>query len=526
MSHTSLKFQIPGGQVKTVRLDQVASEDSLANSLEKGGLPLNMRCGGRGLCRGCEIEISSSGVVDTIRACQNTLNTIPESIDWIRIPENSWRDHSLHGVSVFEIHTKTSLQRSRDTGYGIAMDIGTTTIAGALWDFSNHHCLAHNSKPNPQGRFGDNVVSRIHYAVENAKGPKDLQRVLVKDGLIPMVRELCQSAGIEQRSIVSATASGNPTMLHTLAGESLEGLAKYPFQPAFLEKKSVVSTDIGFHYEFELDLLPGLGPFVGSDIAVGALASGMLEEGDPILLIDFGTNGEILLSYENGFLATATAAGPAFEGGRLNCGATARDGVISSILREKDSWKWTLSGNCKDEPTGISGAAYVDFIATGAKTGLLDHFGRFDRTSSEVYQRNSGSDSDWTISVSERAFVTEADVAELLQAKAAIGGGVLTLMEKAGIEASELKRVLVAGGFGYHLNPQHAIDIGLLPDVPVERVQMIGNASLGGACLLLNDHAYGLLGSLLESCEVVELNQMVSFEDNFTDCLMLERMDS
>lgn len=525
MDSVNLQIKIPGGQVKKTRLDVSDPASTLATALEKGGVPLNMRCGGSGLCRGCRVEISSMGMTGMFQACQKRLHALPQVIDWIRIPENSWRDHSLHGVSVFEIHSKVAVRPLHTCGYGIALDIGTTTIAAALWDFSNNHCLGHCSHPNPQARYGDNVVSRIHYGTENPNGRADLQRVLVKEGLVPMIRELCQSAGIGQREIIRATASGNPAMLHTLAGAPLDGLARYPFKPAFLEKKTISAKDAGFLFEFEIDLLPGLGPFVGSDIATGALAAGVLEQDGPILMIDFGTNGEILLKHETGYMATATAAGPAFEGGRLNCGAVARNGVISSIQRTSDAWQWSLSGSMAQEPTGISGAAYVDFLAAGAGCGLLDHFGRFDRSSSEVGQKSAGEHSDWLINISENTFVTESDVAELLQAKAAIGGGVKTLMQRAGIKSGDLKKVLVAGGFGYHLHPRHAAEIGLLPDVPVDRIQMIGNASLGGACMLLNDGAHDLLKALLDTCEIIELNQMDSFEDNFTDCLMLEAID-
>jgi uncharacterized 2Fe-2S/4Fe-4S cluster protein (DUF4445 family) len=525
MGLSTISVTIPGGQRRTVRLSGLPADMKLALALEEQGLPLNMRCGGRGLCRGCTIETHVQGESEAFRACQCPLSNLPETLSAISIPENSWRDHSLHGVSVFEIHTKAPLHPTRDSGYGLAMDIGTTTIAGALWDFSNHHCLAHVSMPNPQARYGDNVISRITYSLEQERGPLALQKVLVNDGLKPMTKTLCRQAGVDVDGIVSATASGNPTMLHTLAGESLEGFGTYPFNPVFLGQRPLRSLDAGLEGDFEISLLPGLGPFVGADIAVGAFASGMLEEEGPVLLIDFGTNGEILLKYDEDYLATATAAGPAFEGGRLACGATARDGVISSIRRVEGIWRHVLSGNHDAEPMGISGAAYVDFMAAGAHAELLDHFGRFDRGHPDVHERMSGGDSDWAIGISEKTYITEADVAELLQAKAAIGGGVLTLMEQAGIASRDLKKVLVAGGFGYHLDPAHAVRVGLLPDVPLDRIQMIGNASLGGACLLLNDGIDDLLGPLLERCRVIELNQVEASEDNFTDCLSLEPME-
>ncbi|MEX0326856.1 MAG: ASKHA domain-containing protein [Puniceicoccaceae bacterium] len=525
MGPQKLEVIIPGGQRRSIRLPEDAQNIIFADALEAQGLPLNMRCGGRGLCRGCMVEFRDGDSSESFRACQRKTAELPASATNLFIPENSWRDHSLHGVSVFEIHTSADLQPSHRIGFGLALDIGTTTIAGALWDFSNNHCLAHNSRPNPQARYGDNVVSRINFAMDRESGPADLQRSLVRDGLQPMLKALCAQGGVNPGSIVCATASGNPTMLHTLAGESLAGLAKYPFKPTFLGQRTLQSIEAGFKEDFELVLLTGLGPFVGADVAVGALASGMLEEEGPILLIDFGTNGEILLKTADGYLATATAAGPAFEGGRLACGAAARAGVISSLRRRDGQWRWTLSRSSEEEPVGISGAAYVDFLAAGANDGLLDHFGRFNRQSLEVHERKDGEDSDWAIAVSEKTYITEADVAELLQAKAAIGGGVLTLMEKAGIEAGDLRKVLVAGGFGYHLDPAHAMRVGLLPDVPLDRIDIVGNASLGGACLLLNDGIADKLQPLLDQCEVVELNQEPSFEDHFTDCLLLEEMD-
>ena len=518
------RIQIPGGQVKWVTLDR-GQRASLAGNLESQGIRLNMRCGGRGLCNGCRVEYQSSGSCHAIKACQQDMASLPGSINCIRIPENSWRDHSLHGVSVFEVHGDHAFDRLGKSGFGIALDIGTTTLAGALWDFATGACLSHLSLPNPQSRFGDNVLSRINFAIENENGAAALQTILVRDGLLPLVRQLCQSASTRQRDVTCATVSGNPTMLHTLLGEDLSGFSKYPFKPVFLDERCVNSRDLGFFNAFEMQILPSLGPFVGADIVAGAIASGMLDGPSTLLLIDFGTNGEILLKKGQHYLATATAAGPAFEGGRLNCGAIARSGVISSLKWIDQQWKCKLMGGQDGRALGLSGAAYVDFLADGCANGLLDNFGRFNRSFPGVYERRHGEDRDWRIDLADSIFITESDVAELLQAKAAIGGGILTLMDHAGVSATDLERVIVAGGFGYHLDPQHAIETGLLPKVDANRVQMVGNGSLGGASLLLNFRADEHIRGLLSACEVIELNQMEKFEDYFTDCLMLQEIE-
>lgn len=209
-------------------------------------------------------------------------------------------------------------------GIGLSLDIGTTTLAGALWDFTTGRCLATASLANAQIRHGDNVLARISFSLEQADGTARLQQALVVDTLTPLITTLCRQAGIAPGAITEANAAGNPTMLHTLAGESLDGLARYPFRPVFLGARRLESKAVGLPLECPLDLLPGLGPFVGADLTAGALASGLITSTVPMLLIDFGTNGEILLQHAGRCLATATAAGPAFEGGRLGCGAPAR----------------------------------------------------------------------------------------------------------------------------------------------------------------------------------------------------------
>ncbi|MEX0321975.1 MAG: ASKHA domain-containing protein [Puniceicoccaceae bacterium] len=524
MPARSIEVIRPGGQKRKLAIGDESSGRLLLDVLESNGFPLNTRCGGRGLCKGCQVELHGEDGQLKVRSCQRRITDLPPSTCRITIPENSWRDHSLHGVSAFEIHKDSTLATGKE-GYGIALDIGTTTVAGALWEMKEGHCVADESRANTQARFGDNVLSRISYALENANGILELQTVLLKECLKPLVSSLCKTAGICHDSINTVSISGNPVMLHTVVGESLKGFSAYPFQPEFLKRRTVAGSELGIGLDCDISLLPGLGPFVGADIVAGALAAGLLQAEAPVLLVDFGTNGEILLKHNSGYLATATAAGPAFEGGRLSCGAVAREGVISSLERVDEKWEWLMSGNEKLSPKGISGAAYVDFMATGKDVGLLDLFGRINRNHPDAIERLDGEDTDWCVQLGSDLYISESDIAELLQAKAAIQGGVATLLELAGVEPQELGTVLVAGGFGYHLDPKNAVNIGLLPDVPMDRIRIVGNASLGGASLLLNPQEAPALNELMNNCEVIELNQVDSFEDHFTDSLMLEKAD-
>ncbi|MCC5839691.1 MAG: DUF4445 domain-containing protein [Opitutales bacterium] len=522
----SIPVRVPGkGERTLLRSGEEPPPTSLADFLEEHQCPLNTRCGGRGLCQGCRVELTrGDGGKENLRACQTRLADLPKDLRRVDIPEASWRDHSLHGVSVFEIRTSLPAPDPRAAGHGIALDVGTTTVAAALWDLATGHCLGHASIANAQSRYGDNVLARIQHAVEKSGGIRDLQSRLVAKSLVPLIRDLCGRAGIEPSNLRMGTASGNTVMLHTLAGEPLDGLSVYPFRPVFLVERIFEAGALSSKLPFPLRLLPGLGPFVGADIAVGALASGILEAEAPVLLIDFGTNGEILLKSGDGYLATATAAGPAFEGGRLTCGATARKGVIASLRRDRGTWAWSLVGKVEPTtaPVGISGAAYIDFLALGHAEGLLNDFGRFATGHPEVAERlDADGDRERFIRLGPNLVITEGDVAELLQAKAAIGGGVATLLDEAGLRPGDLRGVYVAGGFGYHLHPGHACHIGLLPDVLLEKIETVGNASLAGASFCLLHPFPQALAPLVQAVRVIELNQVPSFEDHFTDALRL-----
>lgn len=498
----------------------------LSDWLEAQSIPLNTRCGKRGICRGCEVElVSDSGATETVRACQITCADVLERKLELRVPEASFRDRSLSGVSAFEVDLRAAEAHLRP-GIGLALDIGTTTVAGALWDLSTGKCLGHASVANEQRRFGDNVLSRIDHAVAVGGYSPELQTALVRDTLEPLLDDLCKHSSLPRETIGECVATGNTVMLHAFAGASLAGFASYPFKPVFLDKKTYTASELGFSHNFPITLSANLGPFVGADIAAGALASGMTTSRETSLLIDFGTNGEILLKHDSAYLATATAAGPAFEGGRLRCGSPARNGVVSSLAFEDGTWRLHLSGTDHNaRPTGLSGAAYVDFLAHAVEQNLLSPMGRFDPQHPEVETYTEVDESGRRVRIDKRLFVTEADVAELIQAKAAIAAGVMTLLEVAGLALDDVHTLYIAGGFGYHLNSVHAMAVGMMPTFPKERVRIIGNASLGGASLLLQSNNNSPIEELRAKCEIVELNQIESFEDHFIDSMPLASIE-
>jgi uncharacterized 2Fe-2S/4Fe-4S cluster protein (DUF4445 family) len=431
----------------------VLDPQSLADWLASCGHPLNTRCGGRGLCRGCRVKVDG----EDIKACQTSAVSLAGKE--IMLLRSSVQDTSMQGITAFELSPERLAAAPLQPVTGIAIDVGTTTLAAAAWKGEPPQCTATASIRNPQIRLGDNVVSRVQYSLSSPDALKELQELLIREGILPLLKRLGDIEHIEE-----LTLTGNPVMLHLIAGESVAGFASYPFRPGFIDSRELDPALFELPQEVRIRLLPGLGPFVGSDVSAGALACGMLTTEAPSLLIDFGTNGEILLKTEQSYFATATAAGPAFEGGRLKCGSTAGKGVIGLLKREEQDTLFRLPES--EEPWhGIAGTAFVDAMVLGRKAGWLNSSGRFTQ-GAEPFQLAPGVE------------ITEADIAELLQAKAAIQAGWTTLCEVADTDPASIKSVFVAGGFGYHLQPAHAVALGLLPPVPVSRIQLVGNSSL------------------------------------------------
>lgn len=278
-----------------------------------------------------------------------------------------------------------------------------------------------------------------------------------------------------------------------------------------------------------IQLLPSIAGYIGADITAGVYATGMVFDEKPSLLVDIGTNGEIVLQNGGALTACATAAGPAFEGCGLRCGTRAREGAVSDLAITRDPFEirlQTIGGVPPERASGICGSAYIDFLASARGCGLLGHAGRFDAaawaTLPETFRLTDDDERALSLAGPGSPRISEVDVAVLLQAKAAIGAGIETLLETAGIRAEEISRVYLAGGFGMHLNVENAIAIGLLPGFKPEQVRVVGNTSLAGALLALIDRTtLAEMEALREQVQVIELNLAEGFEDRYVEHLML-----
>jgi uncharacterized 2Fe-2S/4Fe-4S cluster protein (DUF4445 family) len=519
---------------------------SVADILDAHGLSLNTRCGRRGLCRGCEVVLRQGAVTiegqvvaapATVQACRARING-PATI---QIPGRSRIEHRPQVGETFEIAIPYAHQPlfspvadGRDAAF--AVDVGTTTVVVLLVDLVTGEVLSRAGAFNEQIRFGDNVVTRI----EAARKPENLaamKRAIVMETIQPLLLRACQRAGRPLDRIAGGAIAGNTTMLHLLVGEDPTPLGVVPFTPRFIAGRQVLARDLqlaadGLAPETPVQLLPGIAAYIGADITAGICATGMAFDPSPSLLVDIGTNGEIVLQSGGQLTACSTAAGPAFEGCGLRCGARARDGAVSDLRLTLHPFQLEIEtiGNVPLlQANGLCGSAYVDFLATARSSGLLGATGRFDPAAWKAVpiqnRLTDGRQQALRLTGSNGAGglqISEVDVALLLQAKAAIGAGIEILLETAGVRAADLARVYLAGGFGMHLNVAHAIAIGLLPGFRAKQVRVVGNTALAGALLALVDRTtLDEMENLRAQVRVVELNLADGFEDCYIEHLTL-----
>ena len=515
-----------------------SSDHSLTDMLARRGHPLNARCGQRGLCRGCMVDLLEGELIDSsgktvsagasVRSCQMR---VPERTKVIlRIHHQARISRAPQVGETFFIDVPCDLAPAiaaipgKDTGF--AVDVGTTTVVVLLADLATGELLARAGDFSAQIRYGDNVITRIGAASSPATR-REMRRALVEETLAPLLQKACKRSGRDVSRLAGGTIAGNTTMLHILADEDPTPLGIAPFAARFLEGRILQSGEIGLAPEMPLQLLPGLSAYIGADITAGVHATGMTLDDAPSLLVDMGTNGEVVLCANGRLVGCATAAGPAFEGAGLSSGTRAQDGAVSRVRFDLNPFRLeteTIGG--KAPLAGICGSAYIDFLSLARACGFLRENGRFDRAlCAEIPARHLIETDDgfaFRLAGNDGSSISEIDIAHLLQAKAAIGAGIETLLAATGIRAAEIGRVYLAGGFGMHIDVSHAIAISLLPGFRAEQVRVVGNTSLAGALIaLLDKGALAEMESLRARIEVIELNLQPGFEDCYIDHLSL-----
>lgn len=436
------------------------------------------------------------------------------------------------GNELLAVHVSEDGKLPRNLG--LAVDLGTTTMAAALCDLDSGEVLAVASGANPQASRGDDVISRVEYA---SRGPaeRDELRLSAMAGLEGLADAARREAGLDD-PILTIAVAGNTVMNHLLLGADSEALAISPFIPAFRAPMSVRAARVGWTGGEAplLMTLPNVAAYIGGDIAAGMTALALDDLDGNTLFLDVGTNGEIVLAARGGIYACAAAAGPAFEGARIKQGMRAASGAVSRVDASADGGLDIVVMDSVRPAKGICGTGLLDAVAALLQTGLIDATGRMlepdeareagiDTKLLSLLHRNGEVPAVWLekpVGPGETGVaLTAGDVREFQLAKGAIAAGVRVLLDHAGIRAEDVDRVLLAGGFGSYLSPESAVATGLLPPgIPAARVRAVGNAALAGARLyLLSDEERVKTEELAKRVDYVELSGRDDFQIAFAE---------
>ena len=516
-------------ETRSIVLEPNQHGGRLTDILRRANLPLNTRCGERMLCKSCVLDVFRGGEWRKENACRIEVN---EEIT-VRIPAHALLTYRPQVLSNYRINVPFAYDPAfGHSGLAAAVDIGTTTVALSLIELSSGRTIGTTTAFNKQMNWGDDVLTRINLCLTDPSSIAQLQKAVLEETLNPLLDEALVANHRYISEVKGWMIAGNTTMLHLAAGVDPSSMGFSPFTPTFLELQSLESHGLGLHPpHVPVQLLPGAAAYIGADITCGVLASGLAYDDGPCLLVDVGTNGEIVLKANGKLIGCATAAGPAFEGSGLRCGIRAGDGAIAhlKICRDPLHVECEMIGGDRLKAIGICGSAYIDFLAQGFRSGLLNASGRIQKASlpdgdPRLTQGDYGWEFELTKGLGKRPIViSDPDIARLLQAKAAIAAGIQTLLRRSGIQAKDLKTVYLAGGFGMHLNIQNALDCGLLPDVRFDQIQLVGNTSLAGATLATVDRStINEISRIGAEIEIVELNLDPDFEDTYIDNLTLD----
>ena len=381
-----------------------------------------------------------------------------------------------------------------DKLYGLAVDIGTTTVGGILMDLNSGKVLAESSSYNGQIRYGEDVISRIIYS-QRPGGLKTLQEKVVHT-LNDIIQSVCKKMVISPSDISYIMAAGNTVMSHLLLGIDPKFIRESPYVPACSQFPLTRAADLGVmaHPSVRLFLYPSIASYVGGDIVSGVHACQMHKSEELTLFIDIGTNGEIVVGNKDWMMCTACSAGPAFEGGGIKYGMRASSGAIENFHIHPETFDPMIVTIGQSKPRGICGSGLISIVSELLEAGVVDQQGKFNRTLEHNRIRQGDDGYEYVLAwsrdslIGEDIVITEVDLDNLIRAKGAMYAGYQTLLEAVGMTFDDLDRIILAGNFGAYLDLERAISIGLLPDFNRDKFYYLGNASLLGAQISLDDH--------------------------------------
>ena len=411
--------------------------------------------------------------------------------------------------------------------YGIALDLGTTTLALYLLDLNEGRIISVLSKVNAQRSYGSDVISRINYTMENKNGLEELNKCVINQ-INEMIDEISKINNINKDEIYNIVVVGNTTMIHMLMKVPCKNIAIAPFIPSFTEKYECGALDIGINVNGIISLPPSISAYVGSDISAGILSSNMSKNDKYSLLLDIGTNGEIALGNKDRILTCATAAGPAFEGANIKYGVGGIKGAISSIDLSKDKIYETIND---ETPCGICGSAVLDITSELLKYEIIDETGRmidYDEVENEYLRKRLNKDKSIKEFIifqddDKKISFTQKDIREVQLAKASIYAGIEVLLNESNLTYDDIENVYIGGGFGNFMNVESAVNIGMIPESFKNKIKSIGNCAGKGAIdFLISEENKKEIVKIVDKCEYIELSKSKSFQEFYIDSISFE----
>ena len=498
MKHFNITFKPDG---KKISIHEGAT---LAEAAGQAGIILNSICGGKGICKKCAVNIEPNK--EQVLACQYHIDsdltvTIPISS---RFFEQKILAEGIEAKTQIQpdIYKKYLKADSTAAVYGVAVDIGTTTVVTKLIDMKTGKCLATQAELNPQILYGDDVISRIAYAKTDVK-LDELHKVII-NRINDLVTKLCEQASIDPNHIYEICVVGNTTMNHIFLKLPVIQLGQAPYKAFSLDAHDLSPDELALQINpaGNIHSVANIAGFVGSDTTAVALAVDVNSAEEPILVVDIGTNGELILSSADKLYAASCAAGPALEGARITHGSRAVEGAIQAIVYDDNDIDLDVIGNCP--PCSICGSGLIDAVAVLLNLGIIDASGRFvepqklrSKLQPVIHSRIIEHDGQLAFMLNERRatsderlILTQKDIRQVQLAKAAIIAGIKLLQKKVSLDDDSLKQIFLAGAFGNYIRPESALRIGLLPDVPLERIHFVGNAAASGAQMILVSRQY------------------------------------
>ena len=421
---------------------------------------------------------------------------------------------------------------TKDTLYGLAVDIGSTTVCGVLIDLNTGEVVDDASEYNGQIQYGEDVISRIIYS-QRPGGLEALQERIVRT-INNVIETLCKKVSINNNDISYIMAAGNTTMSHLLLGLNPKFVREAPYTPTCNQYPITRATSIGIaaHPSVRLFLYPSVASYVGGDITSGVHACQMHKSPEVTLFIDIGTNGEIVIGNQEWMVCAACSAGPAFEGGGIKHGMRATSGAIENFHIEPVTLDPMIITINHAKPQGICGSGLISIVAELLEAGVIDQQGKFNRLIDHPRIRDGYDGYEYVLAwakdsaVDEDIVITEVDLDNLMRAKGAMYAGYQTLLESVSMAFSDLDRVILAGNFGNYIDLEQAICIGLLPDIDRDKFYYLGNASLLGAQISLTDHKRFLERDMVSKLMTnMELSESPNFMNHYVASLFLPHTD-